>query len=216
MTITRGTYRRPLSSRRKNLLAALAFRRAGRGCRGRCRQVHRLRRVAVRVAPTVRAVRWAYSRQPTEPAGPADHRHERDGVLERRRPGRGADYWRAAEHPRGRAPTARRRRILPTAEWGHLATDGLVVPWDAAAAARLADLAWLRTTVAATWPQLSRSAPPSRTADRPADRRIGRASWRPGRRCSLGAPFLHCGRPSESSPTPHRNDAGILTMRRLH
>jgi hypothetical protein len=59
-------------------------------------------------------------------------------------------------------PTARRRHILPTAEWGHLATDGLVVPWDAAAATRLADLAWLRTTVGATWPQLSRSAPPSR------------------------------------------------------
>ena len=59
-------------------------------------------------------------------------------------------------------PTARRRHILPTAQWGHLATDGLVVPWDAAAAARLTDLAWLRTTVGATWPQLSRPAPPSR------------------------------------------------------
>jgi hypothetical protein len=59
-------------------------------------------------------------------------------------------------------PTARRRHILPTAEWGHLATDGLVVPWDTAAAARLTDLAWLRTTVGATWPQLGRSAPPPR------------------------------------------------------
>jgi hypothetical protein len=59
-------------------------------------------------------------------------------------------------------PTARRRHILPTAQWGHLATDGLVVPWDAAAATRLTDLAWLRTTVGATWPQLSRPAPPSR------------------------------------------------------
>jgi hypothetical protein len=59
-------------------------------------------------------------------------------------------------------PTARRRHILPTAEWGHLATDGLVVRWDAAAAARLADLGWLRSEVGATWPQLSRDAPPSR------------------------------------------------------
>jgi hypothetical protein len=59
-------------------------------------------------------------------------------------------------------PTARRRHILPTAEWGHLATDGLVVRWDAAAAARLADLGWLRSEVGATWPQLSRAAPPSR------------------------------------------------------
>lgn len=59
-------------------------------------------------------------------------------------------------------PTARRRHILPTAQWGHLATDGLVVPWDAAAATRLTDLAWLRTTVGATWPQLARSAPPPR------------------------------------------------------
>jgi hypothetical protein len=59
-------------------------------------------------------------------------------------------------------PTARRRHILPTAEWGHLATDGLVVPWDAAAATRLADLVWLRKIVGATWPQLSRSVPPSR------------------------------------------------------
>lgn len=59
-------------------------------------------------------------------------------------------------------PTARRRHILPTAEWAHLATDGLVVAWDAAAAQRLTDLAWLRATVGATWPQLSRSAPPSK------------------------------------------------------
>jgi len=59
-------------------------------------------------------------------------------------------------------PTARRRHILPTAQWGHLATDGLVVPWDAVAATRLTDLAWLRITVGATWPQLIRSAPPSR------------------------------------------------------
>lgn len=68
-------------------------------------------------------------------------------------------------------PTARRRHILPTAEWGHLATDGLVVPWDAAASARLTELTWLRTTVRATWPQLSQSVPPSRLLTaQPADR----------------------------------------------
>ena len=67
-------------------------------------------------------------------------------------------------------PTARRRHILPTARWGHLATDGLVVPWETAAAARLTDLAWLRTTVGATWPQLSSLSPPSRLlSTQPAD-----------------------------------------------
>ena len=67
-------------------------------------------------------------------------------------------------------PTARRRHILPTAEWGHLATDGLVVAWDIAAADRLTDLVWLRTTVGATWPQLNHSAPPSRLLSaQPAD-----------------------------------------------
>ncbi|MDZ4270025.1 MAG: hypothetical protein U1D00_30825, partial [Mycobacterium sp.] len=67
-------------------------------------------------------------------------------------------------------PTARRRHILPTAEWGHLATDGLVVAWDSAAADRLTDLEWLRTTVGATWPQLNHSAPPSRLLSaQPAD-----------------------------------------------
>jgi hypothetical protein len=68
-------------------------------------------------------------------------------------------------------PTARRRHILPTAQWGHLATDGLVVGWDCAASIRLTDLIWFRTTVGATWPQLSRSAPPSRLlGEQPADR----------------------------------------------
>ncbi len=58
--------------------------------------------------------------------------------------------------------TARRRHILPTTQWGHLATDGLVIAWDAAAARRLTDLAWLRTTVGATWPQLGDPVPPAR------------------------------------------------------
>ncbi len=67
-------------------------------------------------------------------------------------------------------PIARRRHILPAAEWGHLATDGLVVTWDHTASTRLADLAWLRTTVGATWPQLHRPAPPSRLLSaQPAD-----------------------------------------------
>jgi hypothetical protein len=59
-------------------------------------------------------------------------------------------------------PSSRRRHILPIAEWGHLATDGLAIMWDTAAAQRLADLAWLRTTVGATWPQLADPVPPAR------------------------------------------------------
>ncbi|OKH80180.1 hypothetical protein EB73_34010 [Mycobacterium sp. SWH-M3] len=59
-------------------------------------------------------------------------------------------------------PASRRRRhVLPIAEWGHLATDGLAIAWDTAAAQRLTDLAWLRTTVGATWPQLAGPAPPA-------------------------------------------------------
>jgi hypothetical protein len=46
-------------------------------------------------------------------------------------------------------PSSHRRHILATAEWGHLATDGLVTPWDAAAASRLAELAMVRPAVAA-------------------------------------------------------------------
>jgi hypothetical protein len=57
-------------------------------------------------------------------------------------------------------PTARRRHILPTAAWGQLATDGLVIPWDAVAAKRLTDLVWLRNQLGATWPQILRGAPP--------------------------------------------------------
>ncbi|TEA09071.1 hypothetical protein CCUG60884_00239 [Mycobacteroides salmoniphilum] len=56
-------------------------------------------------------------------------------------------------------PVARRRHILPTAQWGHLATDTLVLRWDAAYANRLAELRWLRTT-GASWPQLSQETPP--------------------------------------------------------
>ncbi len=59
-------------------------------------------------------------------------------------------------------PTARRRHILPTTQWGHLATDGLVIRWSAAASSKLNELVWLRNTVCATWPQLGHPAPPSR------------------------------------------------------
>lgn len=63
-------------------------------------------------------------------------------------------------------PTALRRHVLATAEWGHLAIDGLVVPWDSMAAHRLAELIWLRTDLGATWSQLRDGAPPSRLLTR--------------------------------------------------
>ncbi|GAB1814325.1 hypothetical protein MUNTM_33640 [Mycobacterium sp. MUNTM1] len=44
-------------------------------------------------------------------------------------------------------PASHQRHILPTAQWGHLATDGLVVPWGADAATRLAHLIMLRPIV---------------------------------------------------------------------
>lgn len=44
-------------------------------------------------------------------------------------------------------PASHQRHILPSAQWGHLATDGLVVPWSAGAATRLADLIMLRPLV---------------------------------------------------------------------
>lgn len=67
-------------------------------------------------------------------------------------------------------PSSRRRHILPITEWGHLATDGLAIAWDTTAAQRLTDLAWLRTTVGATWPKLADPVPPARLlAAQPAD-----------------------------------------------
>lgn len=105
---------------------------------------------------------WAYNRQPTiQPSllitDTAVSEHSSGAAL--------ADVLAAGPLSGTQAvvlPTARRRHILPTAQWGHLATDGLVVPWDATAATRLRDLAWLRTIVGASWPQLSRPAPPPR------------------------------------------------------
>lgn len=70
------------------------------------------------------------------------------------------------------APAYPRRHLLPTARWGHLATDTLVIGWDAAAARRLADAAWLRSLLLAlkdtteptlrVWTRLGESAPPHR------------------------------------------------------
>ena len=64
-------------------------------------------------------------------------------------------------------PATRRQHILPTAQWAHLATDGYVIRWDAPAAQRLADLAWLRAIVDnakaktdRTWTRLGMPAPP--------------------------------------------------------
>lgn len=65
-------------------------------------------------------------------------------------------------------PTARRRHLLPTAMWGHLAVDAFVVRWDQTAAQRLSDLAWLRCEMESLrgdqfkriWHRLSEPTPP--------------------------------------------------------
>ncbi|MFA5712360.1 MAG: hypothetical protein WDA30_27690 [Mycolicibacterium sp.] len=107
---------------------------------------------------------WAYSRAPTTQPGMlitattvteyrgASGAAELGGVL-----AAGALTGRQAAV----VPTTMRRHILPTAEWGHVATDGFVASWDGGAAARLADLAWLRS-LGARWPQLCKPAPPHR------------------------------------------------------
>ncbi len=56
----------------------------------------------------------------------------------------------------------KRRHVLPTAQWGHLAMDKLVLPWDRTAADRLVDLQWIRTVTSADFRQLTRAAPPIR------------------------------------------------------
>jgi hypothetical protein len=117
------------------------------------------------------ACAWVYSRQPTtQPAlliTTTTVTEYHDGAAL-------ADVLTVDELPNTHAvilPTARRRHILPTAQWGHLAIDGLVVRWDTSAATRLTDLAWLRATAGATWPQLSQPAPPARLLTaQPADR----------------------------------------------
>lgn len=114
---------------------------------------------------------WAYTRQPTTQPSLLI---TTTAVTEYSAVAALAEVLTAGPLPNTQAvvlPTARRRHILPAAEWGHLATDGLVVAWDHTAATRLADLDWLRTTVGATWPQLNRPAPPSRlVSTQPTDR----------------------------------------------
>jgi hypothetical protein len=46
-------------------------------------------------------------------------------------------------------PTACRRHVLATAEWGRVAVDDFVVAWDAAAAARLVGMTTVRPVVTA-------------------------------------------------------------------
>lgn len=41
-------------------------------------------------------------------------------------------------------PLSRKKHILATAQWGKVATDDRILPWDAVEASRLADLRWLR------------------------------------------------------------------------
>ncbi|WP_308204512.1 hypothetical protein [Mycobacterium heidelbergense] len=109
-------------------------------------------------------------------------------------------------------PTARRRHILPAARWGHLATDGLVVRWDAGAASKLTSLAWLRTTVGATWPQLSRSAPPPRLlATQPAayTSRI-RTAWSLLARWRCVPPLWTAARVLTNTPTTMDNTPALL------
>lgn len=101
---------------------------------------------------------WAYSRAPR--AVPA-MLIETDAVTEYRDLGALAAVLAAGPLPATRAtvvPTLRRRHILSTAQWGQLATEGIVIAWNAPAASRLADLMMLRPNVTA-WVQ-SRSSTP--------------------------------------------------------
>lgn len=118
---------------------------------------------------------WAYSHQLTH--APALLITTTTGVTEYpNRADLAAELTTAALSPTHAAvlPTASHRHILPTAQWGHLTVDGLVVSWDAAAAARLTELVWLRSLTSATlpkpWAALSRPAPPARLlSSQPAD-----------------------------------------------
>ncbi|AGB27212.1 hypothetical protein Mycsm_07115 (plasmid) [Mycobacterium sp. JS623] len=113
-------------------------------------------------------------------------------------------------------PTTRRRHILPTAQWAHLATDGLVVRWDDAAAKRLRSIRMLRLDLGFTWQQLSNPAPPAKalTAQPPSTWPQLLASWssvQPWRRIP---PLWACARlltaPAASdtpaTATPRRGD----------
>lgn len=105
---------------------------------------------------------WAYSRSPTSQPGMLIT----EGAVKEYRGARGAAELGVvmaggalAADRAAVIPTTMRRHILPTAQWGHVATDGFVAPWDDDAVARLRDLAWLRS-LGASWPQLCGSAPP--------------------------------------------------------
>ncbi|MEY8019172.1 hypothetical protein [Mycobacterium servetii] len=101
---------------------------------------------------------WVYSRAPR--AVPA-MLIEATTVTEYRHPAALAAILAAGPLPATQAavvPTLRRRHILPTARWGHLATEGLVIAWNATAASRLADLMTLRPNVTA-WVQSRATTP---------------------------------------------------------
>lgn len=107
------------------------------------------------------ACAWAYSRPPARV--PAMH-ITCGGVAEYSDRGSLTEILRAgalSPHEAVVLPTTRHRHVLATAEWGHLAVDGLVCRWDAIAAGRLEDLVWLREDVGATWRQLQRPVPPA-------------------------------------------------------
>lgn len=92
---------------------------------------------------------WAYSRPPI--AVPAMV-ITADTVIEHPRGAGLAPLLSAGALPTSHAvvlPSSRRRHVLATAEWGHLATDGLVTVWDATAASRLVDLTLVRPIVTA-------------------------------------------------------------------
>lgn len=113
------------------------------------------------------ACAWAYHRAPN--AQPALHitastLTEHTDSTELR------DVLCAGALPAGHAvivPATRRQHILPSAQWGHLATDGFQVRWDAAAAQRLTELAWIRGLLAVTkpgagtWTPLGAPTPPT-------------------------------------------------------
>jgi hypothetical protein len=152
------------------------------------------------------ACAWAYSRQPTtQPAlliSTTQVNEYPDGAGL-------ANLLTASALPNTLAvvlPVVKRRHILPTAQWGHLATDGLVVRWDAAAAARLTDLAWLRSEMGVTWPQLNRAAPPVRliTAQSPDQWPRTMAAWSQLQQWRSVPPLWTAGRALTNNSAPTR------------
>jgi hypothetical protein len=123
---------------------------------------------------------WAYSRPPN--TQPALH-ITTTALTEYRDSTRLLDLLTAGPLPDTDAvvvPASRRQHILPTAAWAHLATDGFLIRWNAAAAHRLAELAWIRTDTDIAWPQLCLPAPPPwhLTGQTPKRRARILAAWR--------------------------------------